>query len=205
MSNIQVNSTGNVPTSALAYAMKQEIDGLNSDLNATNWGTYLTEGNVKDFFPGKYYCAHTVLNLPTEFYYFVTVESYVNYSASQERRIIATQAYGGDTYIMTFSNNTWSAWEKYAKSSDLNGLKCHTINDIYAGNEVNETTLNNIGLPYGGLNIWNIDTAYKNAYTIIINGVAGFDEKAAYGRGIILSYYKPIQYCELTDHVWSIY
>lgn len=53
MSNVQVNDTGKVPTSALAYAMQQSIESLNSNLRTVNTvnlktGTFSASGFTAD-------------------------------------------------------------------------------------------------------------------------------------------------------------
>lgn len=49
MSNVQVNDSGKVPTSALAYAMQQSIETLNSKIEKHTFGTIVTLVNNTDY------------------------------------------------------------------------------------------------------------------------------------------------------------
>lgn len=55
----------------------------------------------------------------------------------------------------------------------------------------------------GGFTVVNVDGAYKNVATLLVNGVAARDGWAAYGYAIGISYYSRIQKFRLTSNSWS--
>ena len=55
----------------------------------------------------------------------------------------------------------------------------------------------------GGFTVVNVDGAYKNVATLLVNGVAARDGWASYGYAIGISYYSGIQKFRLTSNSWS--
>ena len=55
----------------------------------------------------------------------------------------------------------------------------------------------------GGFTVVNVDGAYKNVATLLVNGVAARDGWASYGYAIGISYYSRIQKFRLTSNSWS--
>lgn len=90
------------------------------------------------------------------------------------------------------------------KSSDLNGFRCYCKVFKYENSTITEDFLNGLDKPYGGFNIWFLDSTYKNSAIILISAVTENNKQAIYARGIILSYYTDIKQCIMRDGKWKI-
>lgn len=144
MSNIQVNDTDKVPTSALAYAMQQAItanaNGITQLNNNFQYKELTNEFDLNNAL-GKYRTDSSVIiaslkNKPSEIRN--SGETTLDWYPASERNTYGIQimrwTYGNTHIIFTRNKleNTWSEWVQYVTKSDLqhypevyltNGLK----------------------------------------------------------------------------------
>lgn len=128
MSNQQVNSTDKVPTSALAYAMSQNIAKNATDITAIN-GSFVgiqldndsNLDNVKQF--ANYFApgGNSITNKPDGIGAF-NLEVYRTAFGCIGQKVTASGNRGSNIFVREYNDNKWTLWEQLALKSDLGGL-----------------------------------------------------------------------------------
>lgn len=180
MSNVQVNDQNKVPTSALAYAMQQQITeneeaitGLNSELiNGSGLG--LTEGmysiyapNTADdmIYPGLYRLNGITVGSMTDFYGYAIVMSDLDHAVIKQ--LIYHNA-SSQSLLRYRVNNQWTDAGEFALKDDL-AERVRRYIDIenqekfigFVVNEYDPSILINPVSEYIRLQYKDIDTTYK--------------------------------------------
>lgn len=137
MSNIQVNDTDKVPTSALAYAMQQAITANANGITQLN-NNFQYKELTNDFdlnnALGKYRTDSSIIitslkNKPSEIRN--SGEATIDWYPANERNTYGIQimrwTYGNTHMIFTRNKieNTWAEWVQYVTKSDLGDLITH--------------------------------------------------------------------------------
>ena len=127
MSNQQVNATDKIPTSALAYAMSQNITKNTNDIaeiNGSLQGIRLVDStnldNLVDV--GHYYAygGNTIAGKPTGVSAF-GLEVY-KVSGSYVAQRLTDSGGTNRMFIRIYDTHTWSPWAEFAKRSELDTL-----------------------------------------------------------------------------------
>ena len=145
MSNVQVNDQNKVPTSALAYAMQQQITeneeaitGLNSDLNSRNdVSDLLAEADMGRLGKRIVMCGMNTLNTPYKAGLTPGAEgvAYINMTNDNYGTILFIASGGDDIFCRYKNNGTWYDWGHIITNADFAAIQYNdtpgdTIQDV---------------------------------------------------------------------------
>lgn len=129
ISNVQVNDTNKVPSSALVYGMNEDISVLNSNLQNYYYlgitGQVIPESSDLDDYttPGTYRCqssaiAKTLLNCPVSYAFKMIVDRGNDFLS---QKIIVGNTASFSPYIRTYDSGAkaWNAWLSQLTDANL--------------------------------------------------------------------------------------
>lgn len=162
MSNVNLNSTENVPTSALVYTMQESLNALNSSLSniSNRFYAQTSETDFNKLTKSGYYYGKLTQNTPdgtTDTNWIVEVQAFDDNPNYVFQRV----ARASDKSIFTRikDNRTWSDWEVLARKSDF----------TYVDIDMSSATVNtdfSVSYPSG-----------FNRNNSVVIGVAGYNKK----------------------------